>query len=178
MLLLIDNFDSFTYNISSAFEFLGKEVRIVREVVCTRGIEGIVIGPGPGHPDERYKDLILSGLPILGICLGHQMIGKIFGATVSRAKKVMHGKASPIFHNKKGLFEGLELGFLGMRYHSLALTDLPECLEVTARAEDGEVMGIRHRSLPIEGVQFHPDSIGTPSGLSIFRNYILKSLPR
>jgi len=180
MLLLIDNIDSFTFNISSAFEELGQEVVIIRYDAATKQEclnlqpDAIVIGPGPGHPEKSHlsKELILSGLPILGICMGHQLIGSIFGAKVRRARAVFHGKQSWISHNHDPLFQGLPSPFLGMRYHSLILEEVQEPLEVIAWAND-EVMAVRHKSLPIVGVQFHPDSIGTEGGKQIFQNYLM-----
>ena len=180
MLLLIDNLDSFTYNIASAFERLGEKVVVVRpgESLAHYTPKALIIGPGPGHPQDKAMPTCSPDTPILGICLGHQMIAEHFGGKVESARTVMHGKRSAIFHNNEGLFEGVEQGFLGMRYHSLAVKHVPDCLEVTAWTECGEVMGLRHRSKKIESVQFHPDSVGTPAGLQLFKNYILKSVPR
>lgn len=185
MLLLIDNLDSFTYNISSAVESLGETVEIVRfdsksaSDCLAMKPEAIIIGPGPGHPEKSAlsKELIFSGLPILGICMGHQLIGQLFGAKVCKAKKVFHGKQSWISHNGHPLFAQIPSPFLAMRYHSLIVEDVKKPLEVIAETE-GEVMAISHRELPIVGVQFHPDSIGTESGMQLFKNYIVKSLPR
>ena len=177
MLLLIDNIDSFTFNISSAFEELGEEVKIVRyDAVTAKEClalqpSAIIIGPGPGHPEKSIlsKELIQSGLPILGICMGHQLIGSIFGAKVRQASTVCHGKQSLIIHNGDPLFEGVESPFLAMRYHSLILEEVKEPLEVIAWAGD-TVMAVRHQTLPIVGMQFHPDSIGTEYGKQIFSN--------
>ncbi|MFN0065535.1 MAG: anthranilate synthase component II [Chlamydiales bacterium] len=188
MLLLIDNFDSFTCNISQAFESLGQEVIVVRNRSCTAQEclamrpDFIVIGPGPGAPKQTgiCKELVSLNkeIPLLGICMGHQVIGEVFGGTVGHARRPMHGKTSQIFHRGAPLFAGIESGFLAMRYHSLAIREVPDCLEITAWTQEGEVMGIVHKTLPLEGVQFHPDSIGTPCGLKIFQNYITKSLPK
>lgn len=174
MLLLIDNEDSFTYNIASAFEALGQEVCVVSSKEPLPQADAVVIGPGPGHPKSvpLSRTYLESGVPILGICMGHQLIGSLFGGSVCPAKSVMHGKRSCIYHNGKGLFEELEQGFLAMRYHSLALGALPDCLEKTAWTECGEIMGVQHRTLPIYGVQFHPDSVGTPCGLALFARFL------
>ncbi len=184
--MLIDNIDSFTFNISSALELLGEEVRLVRYdgatleecLVCAP--QAVVIGPGPGHPDKSHlsKELMMSGLPIFGICMGHQLIGSFFGAEVKRARRICHGKQSFVFHRGDPLFTAIESPFLAMRYHSLILEKVKAPLEVIAWTEEGEVMAVRHQELPIVGVQFHPDSIGTPAGMQIFKNYILKSVPR
>lgn len=185
MLLLIDNLDSFTYNIFSAFESLGQELKVIRynelsaKACLALSPEAIIIGPGPGHPSKSIvsKTLILSGLPVLGICMGHQLIGSIFGAKLCTAKEPFHGKQSWITHANDPLFEGIPSPFLAMRYHSLILQSVKAPLEVIAYAGE-EVMAIRHQTLPIVGVQFHPDSIGTEFGLTLFKNYIEKSLPR
>ncbi len=196
MLLMIDNYDSFTFNLVQYFGELGEEVRVVRNDALDRAAIGalrpsaIVISPGPGTPDEAgvSLDLLrepLPGVPVLGVCLGHQAIGQIFGGRVVRAGEIMHGKTSPIRHRGVGVFAGLPDPFQATRYHSLVVepSSLPDCLEVTAWTEraDGsreEIMGLRHRSLPIEGVQFHPESILTEHGHALLRNFLAQGLAR
>ncbi len=172
MLLLIDNFDSFTYNIVAGFEKLGQSVEVARRDTDFVLREKVIIGPGPGRLDVHELPEAVFEKSVLGICMGHQVLGEFFGAKVGPAKTVMHGKCSEIFHDGKGLFKGLSQGFSAMRYHSLAIQEVPDCLEVSAWTEDGEVMGIRHKELPLVGVQFHPDSIGTPLGQQIFDNFL------
>lgn len=190
MLLMIDNYDSFTFNLVQYLGELGEDVRVVRnDALDVAGIaalapDGIVISPGPGTPDEAGVSLSvlreLGGrIPILGVCLGHQSIGQVFGGKVVRAQQIMHGKTSPIRHAGRGVFAGLPSPFEATRYHSLVVekTSVPECLEVTAWTEnaDGsldEIMGLRHRELPIEGVQFHPESILTRHGHDLLRNFL------
>ncbi len=190
MLLMIDNYDSFTYNLVQYLGELGAEVNTVRNDAITmaeiRGLnpQGIVISPGPCTPDDAgiSLDVVaeLGGLfPILGVCLGHQCIGQVFGGQVVRADQVMHGKTSMMFHHGQGVFAGLPQPFEATRYHSLVLQKnvIPECLEVTAWTEkaDGEIeeiMGLKHKSLPIEGVQFHPESILTRCGHDLLQNFI------
>lgn len=185
-ILLLDNFDSFTFNIVQTFQVLGAEV-IVRRAQ-TSSVESclelspshIVIGPGPGDPSSAgiSLDLIRSSagkIPILGVCLGHQAIGQHYGATVARAGSgPMHGKTSRIRHTNQGVFRHIPQDFQVVRYHSLTISPqtLPEILEITAVAEDGEIMGLRHKMLPIEGVQFHPESILTDSGMLLFENFL------
>ena len=189
MILVIDNYDSFTYNLVQYLGELGAELRVVRnDAVDADGVaalrpERIVISPGPGTPDDAGVSLeVIRRLgehtPILGVCLGHQAIGQAFGGTVSRARKQMHGKTSRIHHDGRGVFTDLEQDFDATRYHSLVVLDqgLPAVLEVSARAEDGEIMGLRHRHLPVEGVQFHPESILTGQGKALLRNFL--GLPR
>lgn len=196
MLLMIDNYDSFTFNLVQYFGELGEEVRVVRNDALDRAAisalrpSAIVISPGPGTPDEAgvSLDLLrepLPGVPVLGVCLGHQAIGQIFGGRVVRAGEIMHGKTSPIRHRGVGVFAGLPDPFQATRYHSLVVepSSLPDCLEVTAWTEraDGsreEIMGLRHRSLPIEGVQFHPESILTEHGHALLRNFLAQGLAR
>ena len=196
MLLMIDNYDSFTFNLVQYFGELGEEVRVVRNDALDRAAisalrpSAIVISPGPGTPDEAgvSLDLLrepLPGVPVLGVCLGHQAIGQIFGGRVVRACEIMHGKTSPIRHRGVGVFAGLPDPFQATRYHSLVVepSSLPDCLEVTAWTEraDGsreEIMGLRHRSLPIEGVQFHPESILTEHGHALLRNFLAQGLAR
>ncbi|ODS97027.1 MAG: anthranilate/aminodeoxychorismate synthase component II [Lautropia sp. SCN 69-89] len=185
MLLMIDNYDSFTWNLVQYFGELGEEVRTVRndaitldEVVALAPAR-IVISPGPCTPAEAGISLPLierfaGRIPILGVCLGHQAIGAAFGGRVVRAKQVMHGKTSPIRHDGAGVFRGLPDPFTAIRYHSLAVEreSLPGCLEVTAWTDDGEIMGLRHRELAVEGVQFHPESILTEHGHALLRNFL------
>ena len=183
MILIVDNYDSFVFNVARYFEELGEEPEVTRnDAVIAAQIEAataIVISPGPRTPHEAGQSLAIvrhySGkLPILGICLGHQVIGEAFGATVKRARRPLHGEASDISHNGEGVFEGLPQNFAGGRYHSLIVDlgarDTP--LVVTARSEDGEIMGLRHAAHPTFGVQFHPESILTEHGYEIFRNFL------
>jgi anthranilate synthase/aminodeoxychorismate synthase-like glutamine amidotransferase len=185
MLLVIDNYDSFTYNLVQYLGELGARLHVVRnDALDVEGIAGlaperIVISPGPGNPDQAGVSLeVIRRLgpttPILGVCLGHQAIGQAFGATVARARAQMHGKTSDIRHDGRGVFAGLSNPLVATRYHSLVvLADtVPADLEVTARAEDGEVMGLRHRRYPIEGVQFHPESILTVEGKRLLANFL------
>jgi anthranilate synthase component 2 len=190
MILMIDNYDSFTYNLVQYLGELGAQVKTVRnDAITTKEIRqlnpnGIVISPGPCTPDDAGISLdVVSELgalyPILGVCLGHQCIGQVFGGKVVRAEQVMHGKTSMMFHRGEGVFAGLPQPFEATRYHSLVLQKdaVPECLEVTAWTEnsDGsveEIMGLKHSSLPIEGVQFHPESILTRCGHDLIQNFI------
>jgi len=185
MLLMIDNFDSFTYNLVQYFGELGAEVKVARNnAVSLDEIERmaparIVISPGPCTPDEAGISLAAIGrfagrIPILGVCLGHQAIGQAFGARVVRAGRVMHGKLSRVSHDGRGLFRGLPEDFAATRYHSLAIEreSLPACLEASARAEDGEIMGLRHRELAVEGVQFHPEALLTEHGHAMLGNFL------
>ena len=196
MLLMIDNYDSFTFNLVQYLGELGEDVHVARNDALTvddirrLAASRIVISPGPGTPDEAgvTLDLIakLGGtIPILGVCLGHQSIGQAFGGRVIRAPQIMHGKTSPIHHNGKGVFAGLANPFQATRYHSLVVekSSLPACLEVTAWTQnaDGsidEIMGLRHKMLPIEGVQFHPESILTEHGRDLLRNFLRAPLPK
>jgi len=185
VILVVDNYDSFTYNLVQYLGELGAELTVVRnDAVDLAGIlemspERIVISPGPGTPDDAGVSLeiirrLAGRTPILGVCLGHQAIGQAFGATVSRARRQMHGKTSQIEHDGRGVFRGLPTPFSAARYHSLAvLADtVPPDIEISARAEDGEVMGLRHRRWPVEGVQFHPESILTEHGKALLRNFL------
>lgn len=190
MLLMIDNYDSFTYNLVQYFGELGQEVRVHRndeislDEIAALQPRHIVISPGPCSPSEAGISMAViehfaGKIPLLGVCLGHQSIGQVFGGKVVRARQVMHGKTSPIHHADTGVFRGLENPLLATRYHSLVIerASLPECLEVTAwtQHEDGsmdEIMGVRHRSLPVEGVQFHPESILTRQGHELLRNFL------
>jgi anthranilate synthase component 2 len=185
MLLMIDNYDSFTYNLAQYFGELGEEVQVVRnDAIDIKGIAAlaparIVISPGPCTPNEAGVSVPLvrafaGKLPILGVCLGHQAIGQAFGGRIVHASRVMHGKTSGIRHASKGVFAGLPSPFLATRYHSLAIerASLPDCLEVTAESEDGEIMGVRHRQFALEGVQFHPESILTEHGHALLKNFL------
>jgi anthranilate synthase component II len=185
MLLMIDNYDSFTYNLVQYFGELRQEVVVFRndqvsleEIAALRPAH-IVISPGPCTPSEAGVCLPLiqrfaGEVPILGVCLGHQSIGQAFGGKIVHAKQVMHGKVSPIHHADQGVFKGLSEPFEATRYHSLVIerASLPEALEVTAWTDDGEIMGVRHKSLPVEGVQFHPESILTQHGHDLLRNFV------
>jgi para-aminobenzoate synthetase component II len=185
MIVLIDNYDSFTYNIVQYLAELGQEVQVHRndritvDEVEALAPERIVISPGPCTPAEAgiSCDLILrmaGKLPILGVCLGHQAIGHVFGGEVKRADRVMHGKTSPIHHDGRTLFEGVPNPFDAIRYHSLLVMrdSLPECLEISAETDQAEIMGLRHREYVIEGVQFHPESIMTKPGMDLLRNFL------
>lgn len=185
MLLMIDNYDSFTYNLVQYFGELGADVRVHRndaitlEQIEALAPERIVISPGPCSPAEAGISVatirhFAGKLPILGVCLGHQSIGAAFGGRIVHAKQLMHGKTSPIHHADTGIFRGLPQSFTATRYHSLAIEreSCPDCLEVTAWTDDGEIMGVRHRTLPIEGVQFHPESIMTEGGHDLLRNFL------
>ena len=190
MLLMIDNYDSFTYNLVQYFGELGVEVEVNRNdqitvaEVAAKKPRHIVLSPGPCTPNEagiclELIDTLKGQFPILGVCLGHQSIGQAFGGTVRRAREVMHGKTSPIFHNDHGMFRKLPSPYQATRYHSLIVdkADLPDCLEVTAwtQTADGgvdEIMGLKHKTLPIEGVQFHPESILTEHGHQLLRNFV------
>ena len=186
MILMIDNFDSFTYNLVQYFQQLGSEVEVRRNNALTAGDalalrpEAIVLSPGPGRPagaglmPELIGKAAAAGIPLLGVCLGHQAIGEAFGMELVNASRIMHGKVSEITHDGRGLFAGLAPLVKVVRYHSLALAEhsLPEELAVTARSEDGEIMGIRHRTLPIEGIQYHPESILTTTGKRQLANFL------
>jgi anthranilate synthase component 2 len=188
MLLMIDNYDSFTYNLVQYFGELGEDVRVYRNDEITLDQIGalspdrICISPGPCTPNEAGVSLGVferfSGrVPILGVCLGHQAMGQAYGGKVVRARTLMHGKTSPIAHTGVGVFTGLPTPFEATRYHSLAVerASLPDCLEVTAWTVDGEIMGLRHKTLPVEGVQFHPESIATEHGHAMLRNFLVQS---
>ena len=190
MILVIDNYDSFTYNLVQYLQELGCEVEVYRnDAITAEGIgalgpEAIVISPGPKTPDDAGVTLAavrsLSGkVPILGVCLGHQAIGQAFGGRVVRAPTLMHGKTSLIEHDGRTIFEGLPNPFEATRYHSLVVDpkSVPSDLEVSATAEGGVIMGLRHRSHPTEGVQFHPESVLTPEGKKLLRNFLLRDNP-
>ena len=185
MLLLIDNYDSFTYNLYQYLGELGAQVEVVRndavtlEDIDALAPERIIISPGPGNPDDAgiSKDVIrrfAGKMPILGVCLGHQCIGEVYGGVVAGAGEILHGKVSTITHDGRGVFAGLPSPIEATRYHSLAIQPgtVPDVLEVSARSESGVIMGVRHRTLPVEGVQFHPESILTVDGKAILRNFL------
>ena len=184
MILLVDNYDSFTYNLAHLFGELGAEVEVRRnDAIDADEAERLrpshlVVSPGPGRPEESGATLEIvrrlagAGVPTLGVCLGHQALVQAFGGEIGQARTLVHGKASIIRHDGRGLFRELPEDFLAGRYHSLAATRIPDVLEISARSDDGEVMGVRHRELPIEGVQFHPESVLTPLGKDLLRNFI------
>jgi anthranilate synthase component 2 len=185
MILIIDNYDSFTYNVYQYVASLGYEVEVVRNDKITldeiekKKYSGIIISPGPGTPDDAgiSKEVIAKfagQIPILGICLGHQAIGEVFGARVVRAPKPIHGKVSYVYHEGTGIYQGLKQPFTAGRYHSLLVAEesVPDCLEITARTEDGLIMGLRHREYSVEGVQFHPESVLTPEGMKLLERFL------
>ncbi|MCS5636732.1 MAG: aminodeoxychorismate/anthranilate synthase component II [Myxococcota bacterium] len=185
-LLLIDNYDSFTYNLFQYLGEIGAAVEVVRndaesvEDLLARTPDGVVVSPGPGVPEdagvsvEVVKRFGERETPVLGVCLGHQSIGVAFGGRIIRARSIMHGKTSLMQHEGQGVFNGLPDPFVATRYHSLVIEEatFPGDLEITARSEDGEIMGVRHRQLPVEGVQFHPESILTETGKQLLGNFI------
>jgi len=184
-LYVIDNYDSFTYNIVQYFGELGVEQEVVRndaigiDELNLEGFDGLVISPGPCDPDRAGISLQAietwaGKIPILGVCLGHQSIGQAFGGKIIRAEQLMHGKTSRIQHNEKDLFSDMPQEFPATRYHSLVVerNTLPDCLAITATSEDDEIMGMRHRELPIWGVQFHPESLATENGIMILKNFL------
>ena len=184
-LLLIDNYDSFTYNLVQAFLVLGAEIDVHRNDAITVGEAlaqnhtHLVISPGPGTPRDagvsmRMIEAFAGRIPIFGVCLGHQSLVEVFGGKVVRASRLMHGKVSPVAHDGKGVFNGMPEPFQAGRYHSLIAepSSMPDVLEVTARTAEGEIMGVRHKSLPIEGVQFHPESVLTPEGPVLMGNFL------
>ena len=185
MLLMIDNYDSFTYNLVQYFGELGEDVKVFRnDAITLKEIAAmnparIVISPGPCSPAEAGISVaaikeFAGKIPLLGVCLGHQSIGAAFGGEIVHARQLMHGKTSPVFHEGKGVFAGLQNPLTVVRYHSLAIRreTLPTCLEITAWTEDGEIMGVRHRDFAVEGVQFHPESIQTESGHALLGNFL------
>ena len=187
-ILLIDNYDSFTYNLVQAFLMLGAEVDVHRndeisvEDALRQGHSHLVISPGPGTPRDagvsmRMIEAFAGRIPIFGVCLGHQALVEVFGGRVVRAARLMHGKVSPVQHDGKGVFSGMAQNFQAGRYHSLIAepSSMPQVLEVTARTDQGEIMGVRHRTLPIEGVQFHPESVLTPEGPALMGNFLKAS---
>ena len=183
MIIVIDNYDSFTYNLVQYLGELGEDLRVFRnnrislpEIESSRPTH-IVISPGPGVPSEagvseKVIEYFHKTIPILGVCLGHQGIGEVFGGKVVRAPSLMHGKTSAILHDGKTIFGGLPQRFPATRYHSLVVTDIPPCLEVSAQTSDGIVMGLRHREYPVEGIQFHPESILTVVGKQLLANFV------
>jgi len=186
MIVVIDNYDSFTWNLVHYLEELGAAVEVVRNdeisasEAMARGAEGILISPGPGTPNEAGISLEVVDLcaktakPLLGVCLGHQAIGQYFGGVVKRAERLMHGKTCPVEHDGTGVFAGLPSPFTAARYHSLDVAEdgLPDCLTVNATAPDASVMGMRHKTLPIHGVQFHPESVASEYGHELLRNFL------
>ncbi len=183
MILLVDNYDSFTYNLAHLFGELGAQVDVRRnDAVSADEAEALapdylVVSPGPGRPRDAGATLdvvrrLSPTTPTLGVCLGHQAIVEAFGGTVGQARELVHGKSCVVRHNGRGLFAGLPEQLEVGRYHSLAATGIPDVLEVTARAEDGEVMAVRHRDLPVVGLQFHPESVLTPDGRAIAENFL------
>lgn len=187
MILIIDNYDSFTYNVYQYVASLGYEVQVIRNDKITldeieaNNYSAIIISPGPGTPDDAgiSKEVILrfaGKIPILGICLGHQAIGEVFGGRVVRAPKPVHGKVSAVHHSGVGIYQGLPQPFEAGRYHSLLVEgeSVPDCLDVTSRTEDGLIMGLKHREYNVEGIQFHPESVLTPEGMKLFANFLGK----
>lgn len=185
MIFVLDNYDSFTYNLVHLMGSLGAEMVVERSretsvaAIMAMRPDGILLSPGPSRPENAgcMLDLIHAAagrIPMLGVCLGHQAIGHAFGAKVVSAKRIMHGKLSTIHHDGKGVFQNVPQDFKAVRYHSLALEEatLPDCLEITARSEDGEIMGVRHKELPIEGIQYHPESIMTEAGRQQLMNFL------
>ena len=191
MILILDNYDSFTYNLVSYFREMGEEVVVVKnDSITARGMlkiqpNLICLSPGPGCPKDivavrKMLDALHFGVPVLGICLGHQIIGELFGAKTIRAPKVMHGKLCKVWHNGAGLFQNIPQSTLVTRYHSLLLdtSSVSKHIDVTAWTDKNEVMGIKHKELPLEGIQFHPESLFTEYGKPILRNFILQYGPR
>jgi anthranilate synthase/aminodeoxychorismate synthase-like glutamine amidotransferase len=183
MILVIDNYDSFTYNLVQYLGELGHELRVFRnnrvtlDEISSLKPSHIVISPGPGAPrdaglSEEIIQTFHKSTPILGVCLGHQAIGEVFGGKIVRAPTLMHGKTSAIHHDSKTVFKGLPQGFPATRYHSLVVTDIPACLEVSAQTQEGVVMGLRHREYRVEGIQFHPESIMTVVGKKLLANFM------
>ena len=185
MILVLDNYDSFTYNLVQYLGVLGADARVERnDEIDIAGIEAlrperILVSPGPCGPAEAgiSEDVIRhfgGKLPVFGVCLGHQCIGHVYGGNVLRAQRLMHGKTSPIHHNGDGVFQGMPSPFNATRYHSLIVqrAPLPDCLEITAWTEEGEIMGLRHKELPVFGVQFHPESVLTEDGMRMMRNFL------
>lgn len=183
-ILVVDNFDSFVFNIVQYLQQLGAEVAVLRNDVVTAadldGVDGLLISPGPGTPAESGHSRLLveaaieHGIPVLGVCLGHQLIGEMFGGVVDRAPELMHGKTSQVHHSGEGVLTGLPSPFRATRYHSLAILadTVPDCLEVTGRTDNGIVMAVRHRDHAVEGVQFHPESVLTEGGHRLLANWL------
>jgi len=193
MIVMIDNYDSFTYNLVQYIEELGGAVRVFRNDKVTvadveaLGPAGIVVSPGPGRPEKagitiETLNTFTGKIPILGVCLGHQAIAAAFGGEIISARRLMHGKTSTISADGEGVYQGIRKPFQAMRYHSLVVSreKIPECLKISSESEDGEIMGIRHREHPTEGIQFHPESIMTPVGKRLLRNFlnIIESWPK
>jgi anthranilate synthase component 2 len=183
VILLVDNYDSFTYNLAHLFEELGAEVTVIRnDAIDADRAERLapshlIISPGPGRPEDAGASVeivrrLTPNVPTLGVCLGHQAIVQAYGGEIGQAHRLLHGKASAVTHDGRGVFEGLPDPLAGGRYHSLAATIVPEELEICATAEDGEVMAVRHRELPVVGIQFHPESVLTPDGPTLGRNFL------
>jgi anthranilate synthase/aminodeoxychorismate synthase-like glutamine amidotransferase len=175
MILLVDNYDSFTYNLAHYLAELGADVTVRRPDELNDRLEPthLVLSPGPGRPTDQLVGLVRdSRVPTLGVCLGHQAIIRAFGGELGSAQRLLHGKTSLVEHDGKGVFQGLPQQLEVGRYHSLAATRVPDELEISARSDDGEVMGVRHKTLPIEGVQFHPESVLTPLGKDLLRNFL------
>ncbi len=187
-ILMIDNYDSFTFNLFQYFGILGADVKVYRnnEIkvrdIDKKNIDKIVISPGPGSPDDagvsmEIIDKYSGRIPILGVCLGHQCIGQVFGGKIVNAKNIMHGKTSQITHNSKGIFKNIPNPFIATRYHSLVIEKetLPEELEITAFSDDSEIMGIQHKKFLVYGIQFHPESILTIQGMNILKNFVYET---
>jgi anthranilate synthase/aminodeoxychorismate synthase-like glutamine amidotransferase len=185
MIVMIDNYDSFTYNLVQYLGEMGEDLRVFRnDEITAEEVEALkpdqlIISPGPCTPNEAGISVPLikamaGKVPILGVCLGHQSIGQAFGGEVVRAGRLMHGKTSPVFHHSQGVFAGLPSPFQATRYHSLLIRreSLPDCLEITAETEEGEIMGVRHKELDVQGVQFHPESVLTEGGKELLRNFV------
>ncbi|MBC8318165.1 MAG: aminodeoxychorismate/anthranilate synthase component II [Desulfobulbaceae bacterium] len=190
MIVIIDNYDSFTYNIVQTIGGFGEELHVFRNdeieisVIEAMKPDRLLISPGPCTPSKAGISIaairhFAGRIPVLGVCLGHQSIGEAFGGTTIRAGRIMHGKTSPVHHDGKGVFTGLPSPFDAMRYHSLVVrdSDLPDCLEVSARTDQDELMGFRHKELMVEGVQFHPESIMTPDGIQLLKNFVSPDYP-
>lgn len=190
MIVIIDNYDSFTYNIVQTLGGLGAELRVFRnDEIAVSEIAAmtparLLVSPGPCSPEKAGISIeairyFAGKIPVLGVCLGHQSIGEAFGGRTIRASRLMHGKTSPIHHDGMGVFSGLPNPFEAMRYHSLVVSteELPDCLTVTARTDQGELMAVRHKTLTVEGVQFHPESIMTPDGVALLKNFIDRAYP-
>jgi anthranilate synthase/aminodeoxychorismate synthase-like glutamine amidotransferase len=188
VILLIDNYDSFTYNLAHLFGELGAEVTVLRNDALTAdeaevlAPSHLVVSPGPGRPEDagatpEILRRLAGRVPTLGVCLGHQALVQVYGGDVGRARELVHGKATIVSHDARGIFTGLPEDFLAGRYHSLAATSVPDVFEISARSADGEVMAVRHRELPIDGVQFHPESVLTPHGRDLARNFLEGSTP-
>ena len=185
MILVIDNYDSFTYNIVQYLGEMGvalevhRNDKITTDEIAAKRPEKIIVSPGPCSPEQAGISVevirrFAGEIPLLGVCLGHQSIGHAFGGRIGRAERLMHGKTSPIQHDGKGVFEGMPNPFAATRYHSLLIEreTLPDCLEITAETAEGEIMGVRHKTLPVEGVQFHPESVLTQSGKRLLENFV------